>query len=96
MKNKPSVQALCPEYQKLLKEEQVALSNWTRGRAEIHESIRQGRDTSNELRTLQASFANAWALLQFHEHDCKVCEVIALLDGIHAGPNAGTLQQLRN
>ena len=39
MRNKSSVQALCPEYQKLLKEEQVALSNWTRGRAEIHESI---------------------------------------------------------
>jgi len=57
------------EYQKTAQEEQVALSNWTRGRAEIHESIRKGRDTSNELRTLQASFANAWALLQFHEHD---------------------------
>ena len=96
MKNKPSVQALCPEYQKLLNEEQVALSNWTKGRAEIHESSRQGRDTHNELRTLQASFANAWALLQFHEHDCAVCQLIAFLDDAHTGANAGTLQQLRN
>jgi hypothetical protein len=96
VKNKPSVQALCPEYQKLLKEEQVALSNWTKGRAEIHGSSRRGRNTHNELRTLQASFANAWASLQFHERDCKVCEVIALLDGAHTWPNAGSLQQLRN
>jgi len=96
VKNEPSVQALCPEYQKLLHEERVALSNWTKGRAEIHGSSRQGRNTHNELRTLQASFANAWASLQFHEHDCKVCEVIALLDGADTGPNAGSLQQLRN
>ena len=96
MRYEPSVQALCPEYQKLLKEERVALSNWTKGRADIHESSHQGRNSHNELLTLQASFANAWALLQFHEHDCKVCEVIALLDGVHTGSNAGTLQQLRN
>jgi len=96
VRNKPSVQALCPEYQKLLKEEQVALSNWTRGRAEIHESIRQGRDTHNELQTLHAGFSNAWALLQFHELDCDVCQLIALLDDGHTGPNAATLQQVRN
>jgi hypothetical protein len=96
MRNKTSVQAICPEYQKLLKEAQVALSNWTKGRAQIHESIRQGRDMHNELQALQASFANAWALLQFHDQDCEVCQVIALLDGVQTGPNASTLLQLHN
>lgn len=68
----------------------------TKGRAEIHESIHQGRDAHNELRALQARFANAWAFLQFHEHDCEVCQVIALLDDVHTGPNARALQQLHN
>ncbi len=40
MRNKPSVQARCPEYQELLKEEHLALSKRARGRAEIFESIR--------------------------------------------------------
>jgi hypothetical protein len=46
-------------------------------------SIRQGTDTHNELRILEASFTNAWALLQFHEHDCDVCQLIAFLDDAH-------------
>jgi hypothetical protein len=96
VRNKTSIQAICPEYQKLLREAQVALSNWTKGRAEIHESIHQGRDAHNELRALQARFANAWAFQQFHEHDCEVCQVIALLDDVHTGPNARALQQLHN
>ena len=30
------MQVLCPEYQRLLKESQTALTNWNSGRAEIH------------------------------------------------------------
>jgi hypothetical protein len=78
------VQAICPEYQKLLNGARVALTNWTKGRSKIHEASLQGRGTRNELRTLQASFTGAWALLQFHEHDCELCQVVALLEG--AGP----------
>ena len=36
MRNKTAIKAICPEYQKLLREAQVALSNWTKGRAEPH------------------------------------------------------------
>jgi hypothetical protein len=39
-RNKPSVQARCPEYQKLRK---TSWSNWTSRRAEIGESIRLSR-----------------------------------------------------
>jgi hypothetical protein len=73
MRNRSSVQVVCAEYDGLLKKSQVALTNWNKGRAEI--SGRRGRDVYNELRTLQANFLKAWALLQYHKRDSDVCQV---------------------
>jgi hypothetical protein len=81
MRTASAVQVWCDEYERLLKESQVALTNWNLGRAEIHDSGRRGRDADSELRTLQANFARAWAVLQYHEHDCEVCEAVPTLDG---------------
>jgi hypothetical protein len=63
MRNQSSTQVLCAERQRLLKESQVALTKWNKGRAEIHKSGRRVRDADNELWALQATYAKAWALL---------------------------------
>jgi hypothetical protein len=81
MRTKSGVQVLCEEYQRLLKECQIALTEWNKGRAEIHNSGRRGRDTDNELRTLQANFAKAWAVLQYHEQDCEICQRVSIIAG---------------
>jgi hypothetical protein len=84
MDNHSTPQVLCAEYQRLLKESQVALNQWNRGRAEIHNSGRHTRDTDDHLRNLQAKFARAWALLQYHEQDCDVCQVISVIEGTYS------------
>ena len=68
MRAESAVQVWCDQYERLLKESQVALTHWNRGRAEIRDSGRRGRDVDCELRTLQSNFARAWALLQYHEN----------------------------
>jgi hypothetical protein len=96
MGNTSRVQVLCTEYHRLLKESQIALTNWNKGRAEIHHSGRRGRDTDNELRMLQANFAKAWTLLQYHEQDCEVCQVFSIVEGVHSRTDAGRLHQPYN
>jgi hypothetical protein len=82
------------EYHALLRNSQVALTNWNQGRAAIHNSGRRGRDADNELRALQANFARAWALLQYHEHDCEVCQFILNLEGVHSKTDAHRFHQV--
>ena len=67
MGTESSVQVFCPDYQRLLKESQIALTIWNNGRANIHNAGRRGRDVDNTLRTLQGNFARAWAALQRHD-----------------------------
>jgi hypothetical protein len=94
MRNRSSVRPLCADYQRLLTECQLALTNWNTGRAEIQHSGRRGKDADNELLTLQANFAKAWALLQYHERDCEVCKVISIVESVRCGSDGGMLQQL--
>jgi hypothetical protein len=93
MRTESGVQVLCADYQRLLKECQLALTDWNKGRAEIHNCGRRGRDTDNELRTLQANFAKAWAVLQYHEQDCETCQVISIIEGVYSRTDAGRLHQ---
>ena len=79
--NESALRMLCDECQRLLGESQLALTNWNAGRAHIHVSGRRGREVDNELRTLQANFAKAWALLQYHEHDCEISQIISTVEG---------------
>jgi hypothetical protein len=70
-----SIQVHCAEYQRLLKNSQVALSNWNKGRTEIHNTGRREKAADNLLRTLQANFAKAWASLECHEQSCHICQI---------------------
>ncbi len=96
MRNQSSAQAVCAEHQRLLEESQRALTDWNKGRAEIHKSGRRGTDTDNELRTLQATYAKAWALLQYHEQDCEVCQVISINERVRSEADADTIRELYN
>ena len=80
----PVKPAICTEYDALLKESHVALTNWKNGRAEIRRSSRKGRKVDNELRVLQARFAKAHAALQHHGHECEACKVASLIQ-MHSG-----------
>jgi lipoate synthase len=86
------IQVLCAEYQRLLKNCHVALANWNKGRTEIHNTGRRERATDNLLRTLQANFAKSWALLEYHEQECPVCQSKSM---VHCGLGA-TTDQLHN
>jgi hypothetical protein len=90
MRDESGAQVFCQEYERLLKKSLVALTNWNKGRAEIQRSARRGRDTDNDLRTLQAAYAKAQALLQYHEHECEVCQVMSIIKRVYSGTDAGT------
>jgi hypothetical protein len=94
MKIQSSIQVVCAEYERRLKNSQVALTNWNKGRTEIHNSGRRGRDADNELRVLQGNFARAWALVQYHENDCEVCQRISNKDAVQSGTGTSMLPQL--
>ncbi len=81
MRNESPVKpAMCTEYEALLRESHVALTNWKNGRAEIRRLGRTGRKADNELRVLQASFAKAYAALQYHGHACEACRLASLIN----------------
>jgi hypothetical protein len=91
MRNESPVKpAMCMEYEALLKQSHVALTNWKNGRAEIRRSGRKGRKADNELRVLQASFAKAYAALQYHARDCEVCRVASLINSRLAASSAAS------
>jgi hypothetical protein len=83
-----SIQVLCAEYQRLLKNSQVALSNWNKARSEIHNTGRREKAADNLLRTLQANFAKAWASLECHEQACHVCQIKSM---VHSRIGAATV-----
>jgi hypothetical protein len=91
MSNQLPVQVVCAEYEGLLKKSQVALTNWSKGRLEI--SGRRGKCIYNDLRTRQANFLKAWALLQYHKRDCDVCQVVSTTADVHS-TDAGSLHQV--
>ncbi len=94
MSMQSAVQVWCDEYERLLKDCQFTLTIWNSGRANVYNSRRRGRDADNELRTLQANFAKAWALLQYHENGCEVCQAISALHGGQLSPAANRLQPI--
>jgi hypothetical protein len=96
MSNQSSTQVLCAEHRRLLKESHAALAKWNKGRAEIHKSGRRGRDTDNELRALQATYAKAWALLQYHAQDCDVCQVISIIERVRSEAEMDMFRELYN
>lgn len=101
MSNQLSVKAaVCKEYERLLKESQVAVTNWNKGRAEILKSCRRGNEADNVLRKLQAKYAKSWALLQYHGHDCELCQLVSNIESPYSGqgnePNVSSDHQFYN
>ena len=79
---------------RLVKESQAALTNCNKGRAEIHKTGRRGSDAENELRALQATYAKAWVLPQYHLQDCEVCQVLLISERVRSEVKADTLCEL--
>jgi|ERR1700730_3509674 hypothetical protein len=90
MRNESEPQLVCAEYHALLKNSQVALTNWNNGMVEIHNSGRRSRGVDIDLRNLQANFAKAWALFQHHEKACEVCHIASEMEV--EGSNPGLVQ----
>jgi hypothetical protein len=82
MNNQPSINTtICSEYQKLLEESQIALEVWNDHRAEVCNSRLVGREAGDELLRLQADFARAYAVLQRHQQDCPLCQLVSTIEG---------------
>jgi hypothetical protein len=71
---------LCSDYQRLLEESQSALEIWNEHRAEFCQFRFIGREAGDELLRLQAKYARAYTVLQNHERNCSLCQMLAPLD----------------
>ena len=66
--------AVCETYDALVAECEAARQRWSERRAEIFESVAQGKETDDELRSLQAKYAKSYARLRNHLCGCELCE----------------------
>ena len=73
---------ICSEYQKLLEECESALEIWDEHRAEVCESRLVGREAGDELLRLQAKYARAYTVLQRHERNCLLCQLMSGAEGL--------------
>jgi hypothetical protein len=81
MGNRSTIKAsICTEYEKLLKGSQAALTNWSKGRAEIHPPDYRGNYVPRKLQ----HYAKSWTLLQDHGHECEVCRLVSEIKGLHS------------
>ena len=82
MSKQISVDALiCNEYQRLLEESQRALEIWNAHRAEFCQFRFIGREAGDELLRLQAKYARAYTVLQNHERNCSLCQLVSKTEG---------------
>ena len=73
--------AVCTEHQRLLEECQRALEIWNEHRAEFCQFRFIEREAGDELLRLQAKYARAYTVLQNHEHNCSVCQLVSRVEG---------------
>ena len=66
--------AVCETYDALVAECEAARRSWSERRAEIFESGVQGKESDDELRSLQAKYAKSYALLRNHLCACELCQ----------------------
>jgi hypothetical protein len=66
--------AVCEMYNGLMAECEAARQIWMERRAEIFESGMQGKESDDELRSLQAKYAKSYAALRSHLCACELCE----------------------
>ena len=72
--------ALCTEHQRLLEECQRALEVWNEHRAEFCQFRFIGSEAGDELLRLQAKYARAYTVLQNHEQNCSVCQLVSRVE----------------
>jgi hypothetical protein len=58
-----------------------ALEIWNGHRAEIGQPRLIGKEAGDELLPLQANFARAYAVLQHHTQDCRLCQLVSRIEG---------------
>ena len=73
--------SICSEYQRLLEESQGALDIWNEHRAEFCQFRFMGREAGDELLRLQAKYARAYTVLQNHERNCSLCQLVSRIEG---------------
>ena len=66
--------AVCETYDALVAECEAARQTWSERRAQIIECEVQGKETDDELRSLQAKYAKSYAALRNHLRGCQLCE----------------------
>ena len=81
----------CSEYQRLLEASQRALEIWNEQRAENCRSRVTGKETGDKLLRLQANFARAYAILQYHAQNCLHCQLVLRTEGRDSENNSDAL-----
>lgn len=83
--------SICREYQRLLEESQRALEIWNEHRAEVCQSRLNGKEAGDELLRLQAKYARAYTVLQNHERNCSLCQLVSRIEGHDSENSSDTL-----
>lgn len=83
--------AICNEYQTVLEECQSALKIWNDHRAEFCQLRFIGREAGDELLRLQAKYARAYTVLQNHERNCLLCQLVSRIEGRDSENTSDTL-----
>ena len=92
MNNQISVEtAVCAEHQRLLAECQRALEIWNEHRAEFCQFRFIEREASDELLRLQAKYARAYTVLQNHERNCSLCQLMSRIEDRDSENTSDTL-----
>lgn len=86
--------AICSQYERLLQDCQIALTDWNEGRAELHGHSAKGKDVDNELRRLQANYAETYRALQEHAGDCEVCRLASRIASLRSRSDPKAFHQL--
>jgi hypothetical protein len=66
--------AICSDYEKLLKDSQRALVNWRERCEEVSRFGLKGKSIGDELQKLQADYATAYHRLEQHGKTCILCQ----------------------
>lgn len=66
--------AICPDYETLLKQSQQALVTWRERSEEVSRFGLQGKKIGGELQKLQAEYARAYSRLERHGKTCVLCQ----------------------
>ncbi len=82
--------SICTKYQRLGEESQRALEIWNEHRAGFCQFRFFGREAGDELLRLQAKYARAYTVLQNHERNFSLCQLVPRIEG-HDSENSSDI-----